>query len=122
MDSTDPTAPLVHLREPARANLLADIVGHPQGAPTIEELAYTNPDLDEPTIRDELSVMVEADILRTVRGCLDGQPLDCYLLTTAARETFDHERVLPVETWRRVYTAVEKPDRIQWLEQLPRRG
>lgn len=34
-----------------RANLVADIVGHPKGAPSVAELEYMNPSLDEGAIR-----------------------------------------------------------------------
>ena len=38
-----------------RANIIADIVGHPKGAPSVEELDYKNPSLSEDAIRRHLS-------------------------------------------------------------------
>ena len=36
------------------ANLIADIVGHPDGEPSLDDLYYLNPSLDTPEIRDLL--------------------------------------------------------------------
>ncbi len=46
-----------------RANLLADIVGHLKGAPSVKELDYTNPSLEADAIRRHLKTLLEVGVL-----------------------------------------------------------
>jgi DNA-binding transcriptional ArsR family regulator len=55
---------LQHAIEEPRANLIADVVGHPKGAPSVVELNHMNPSLDEAAIRRHLDVLQEAGIVR----------------------------------------------------------
>jgi hypothetical protein len=46
-----------------RANLIADIVGHPQKAPSVKELDYMNPALGEDAIRRHLGVLQDVGVV-----------------------------------------------------------
>jgi len=47
-----------------RADLIADIVGHPKGLPSVEELAYTNPKLSDDAIRRHLSTLADVEVIQ----------------------------------------------------------
>lgn len=107
-----------------RADLLADIVGHPKGMPSVEELDYMNPPLSEDAIRRHLSTLEEVGVVR-VREFEPGNrlreyPYKFYELTAEARDLFDRNGLFPRDAWRRQYTAVEKTARITELESMPR--
>jgi len=106
------------------ANLIADIVGHPEGLPSLEELAYHNPSLSESTIRQRLDTLKDRGIVmdHTLEGepPQDDLPTTFYGLTDTARRLFDEHNHFPQGPWQREYASVEKSDRIQELEQLPR--
>jgi len=106
------------------ADIIADIVGHPAGASSFEELAYTNPALDQETIRQRLSVLAEAGIVnerpREQEVQCSDAPEKWFEVTDTARELFDNEGLFPTVAWRREYQSVTKTDRIKEVEQLPR--
>lgn len=120
----EPTQLLDLATEKEQADIIADVVGHPKGAPTVEELVYMNTVLDEETIRHRLSTLSEAGVLEEQR--LDSEKADSespstfYEVTPAAREVFDKKGLFPVEAWQRQYDAVAKTDRVRALEQLHR--
>ena len=107
-----------------RANLIADIVGHPQGAPSVKELDYMNPALGEDAIRRHLGVLqdvaVVAELVVEPGDRVRGYPYKFYQLTIAARELFDRNNLFPVDAWRRQYARVEKTGEITELEAMPR--
>lgn len=107
----------------ADANLLADIVGHPE-SPCLEELSYMNPALGEDEILDVLSELVASGLVmeRTLEqgDDLAGQPCTFYGLTSKARAKFDELGLFPEGAWTRQYAAVKKSDRIKELERIPR--
>lgn len=107
-----------------RADIIADIVGHPKGLPSVEELDYTNPDLSADAIRRHLNTLqdvgvVEETELETGERLRD-YPYKFYGLTDAARDLFDRNGLFSEEAWRRQYAAVEKTTRIRDLEEMPR--
>jgi hypothetical protein len=53
----DSWAALQKATDEPRANLIADIVGHPTGAPSVPELDHTNPSLGTDAIRRHLGVL-----------------------------------------------------------------
>lgn len=83
------------------ADLLADIVGHPEGQPLISELSYMNPDLAEEASRSHLSRLEEA-------GFVEGAPGGGFRLSGEAREALDEADVFPEGTWQRLYDRVEE--------------
>jgi hypothetical protein len=107
-----------------RANLIADIVGHPQKAPSVKELDYMNPALGEDAIRRHLGVLqdvgVVAELVVAPGDRVRGYPYKFYQLTTSARELFDRNDLFPADAWQRQYARVEKPGDIAELEAMPR--
>jgi predicted ArsR family transcriptional regulator len=107
-----------------RANLLADIVGHPRGSITVEELDYMNPDLSSDAIRRHLGTLQDAGVVAE-RAHDPGErrrdyPYKFYEITDEARALFDRNGLFPEEAWTRQYQAVEKTPRIRDVEQMPR--
>jgi hypothetical protein len=107
-----------------RADLLSDIAGHPEGAPSVEELAYVNPDKSEDAIRRHLRRLVEATVVRVLEVEPGNRrrdfPNKFYTITDEARALFDRNGLFPREAWQRQYEAVEKTTRIRDVEQMPR--
>ena len=107
-----------------RADLIADIVGHPQKAPSVKELDYMNPALGEDAIRRHLGVLqdvgVVAELVVAPGDRVRGYPYKFYRLTTSARELFDRNDLFPADAWQRQYARVEKPGDIAELEAMPR--
>jgi len=107
-----------------RANLVADIVGHPRGSITVEELDYMNPDLSDDAIRRHLNRLQEAGVV-TERALDPGEryrdyPYKFYGITDEARALFDQNGLFPEAAWTRQYQAVEKTPRIRDVAQMPR--
>lgn len=107
-----------------RADILADIVGHPKGLPSVEELDYMNPSLSDDAIRRHLHTLESVGVVR-VREFDPGErlrdyPRKFYELTEEARELFDRNGLFPQDAWRRQYQSVEKTARIRDLESMPR--
>lgn len=107
-----------------RANLIADIVGHPEGAPSVKELDYMNPSLEADAIRRHLGILRDVGVVeelvvapgRRVRG----YPYKFYTLAESARELFDRNDLFPEDAWRRQYARVQKTGEIEELEAMPR--
>lgn len=106
------------------ANLIADIVGHPNSLPSIEELGYLNPSLDRNTIQNHLQTLEDIAIVKThpveETARQKTYPDTYYGLTETARQLFDENNLFPQEPWQREYAAVDKTERIQELEQISR--
>lgn len=107
-----------------RADLIADVVGHPEGAPSVEELNYMNPDLSEHSIRRHLDALVGAGVVRVLEfepgERTGGFPYQFFELTDEARELFDRNGLFPEQAWTRQYQSVQKTARIRDLEGMPR--
>lgn len=107
-----------------RANIIADVVGHPEGAITVEELGYMNPDLSDDSIRRHLHTLVDVGVVRELtlpKGeRLREYPYKFYALTDDARELFDRNDLFPETAWKRQYAAVEKTPRIRAVQEMPR--
>lgn len=107
-----------------RANLIADIVGHPKGAPSVAELTYTNPNLSEDSVRHHLDVLREVDVVEELvvdpGDRVRGFPYKFYAITEEARELFDDQGLFDEDAWRRQYQRVEKSASIRELEEMPR--
>lgn len=107
-----------------RADILADVVGHPKGMPSVEELDYMNPPLSDDAIRRHLHALLDVGVVRE-REFGPGErlreyPYKFYELTEEARELFDRNGLFPEAAWRRQYASVEKTPRIRDLEAMPR--
>jgi len=123
-DAFDPWLALQRVTDPTRANIVADLVGHPKGAPSVDELAYTNPSLETDTIRNHLKVLAEAGVVEELTVPAGertrGYPYKFYRVTDAARDLFDRNGLFPADAWRRQYERVEKTAEIRELEAMPR--
>jgi DNA-binding HxlR family transcriptional regulator len=107
-----------------RADILADIVGHPEGLPSVEELDYMNPPLSDDAIRRHLQELMDVGVVNE-RAFEPGErlrdyPYKFYELTDAARDLFDRNGLFPEDAWQRQYQAVEKTPRIREIETMPR--
>lgn len=107
-----------------RADILADIVGHPERMPSVEELDYMNPALSDDAIRRHLKELLDVGVVRE-RAFEPGErlrdyPYKFYELTDAARDLFDRNGLFPEDAWQRQYQAVEKTSRIREIESMPR--
>ena len=110
--------------EGRRASVIADVVGHPEGAPSLTELEYMNPNMGRESIVELVRGLVDAGIFEELTAS-EGAPSDespgpFYRLTPESRELFDKNGLYPKNAWRRQYERVEKPPEIRELERLPR--
>ena len=132
-DQGAPTAPdgefdawraLQKATDERRANILADVVGHPKGMPSVEELDYMNPPLSDDAIRRHLKTLEGVGVVRErsfeTGDRLRDYPYKFYELTEEARDLFDRNGLFPANAWQRQYRAVEKTSRIRDLEAMPR--
>jgi hypothetical protein len=107
-----------------RANLIADIVGHPKGAPSVKELDYMNPSLEADAIRRHLHILqdvgVVAELVIESGNRVRGFPYKFYRLTDQARSLFDRNDLFPEEAWQRQYERVQKTGEIEEIESMPR--
>lgn len=107
----------------SRRDIVADIVAHPKGLPSMKELEFTT-GLDRSTIRGHLHALAEADVVTIVEFPVGertkGQPNKFYGITDEARQFFDRNDVFIEEHWRELYARIEKPDGIQAAEEAPR--
>lgn len=107
-----------------RANLIADIVGHPKGSPSVEELEYMNPPLSDDAIRRHLNTLAEVDVVHVSEFETGNRrrdfPYQFYELSSDARDLFDRNGLFPTEAWERQYQSVEKTARIKDVEAMPR--
>lgn len=123
-DSFDTWRALQRATDKKRADILADIVGHPEGMPSVEELDYMNPPLSEDAIRRHLNALIEVGVVKKVEletgERYRDYPYQFYTLTADARALFDQNGLFPEVAWQRQYDAVEKTQRIIDIETMPR--
>lgn len=107
-----------------RANLIADIVGHPKNAPSVKELDYMNPSLEEDAIRRHLGILKDVNVVSELvvepGDRVRGYPYKFYTLTDAARDLFDRNNLFPQDAWQRQYARVQKTSEITEIESMPR--
>jgi len=105
--------------------MLQDILGHPDGLPTLKELDYVNPSKSRTTIRQHLEELIEAGIVEEVLLPEDrrrnDRPYKFYGLSEEGRAFLEEHKLLRAEdTLREIYDRVEKTDEIQRYEAAPR--
>jgi len=107
-----------------RADIIADIVGHPEGMPSVEELDYMNPPLSDDAIRRHLKTLMAVGVVREHEfppgERLRDYPYKFYALTAEARDLFDRNDLFPEAAWNRQYQSVEKTTRVRDVETMPR--
>ncbi len=108
----------------SRANIIADIVGHPKGSPSVDELDKTNPSLEKDTIRGHLSVLKDVGVVDELTipagDRTRGYPYKFYRITDRSRKLFDENGLFPRDAWQRQYERLTKDARMRELEQMPR--
>lgn len=123
-DGFDAWTALQKATDKTRANLIADVVGHPRGAPSVKELDYMNPGLEEDAIRRQLGVLREVGVVEELvvepGNRVRGYPYKFYRLTDAARALFDRNDLFPADAWQRQYARVQKTGEIREVEEMPR--
>jgi DNA-binding transcriptional ArsR family regulator len=116
----EPWTALQKSTDKTRANVIADIVGHPKGAPSVRELDYMNPGLAEDAIRRHLSILQDVDVVEELvvepGERIRGYPYKFYRLTDDARELFDRNDLFPEDAWRRQYSRVQRTGEIKEFE------
>jgi DNA-binding transcriptional ArsR family regulator len=120
----DPWRALQKATDKQRADILADIVGHPKETLSVEELDYMNPPLSADAIRRHLHTLEDVGVVREWEfepgERLRDYPYKFYGLTAEARELFYRNGLFPKEAWQRQYQAIEKTARIREIEEMPR--
>jgi DNA-binding transcriptional ArsR family regulator len=123
-DKFDTWAALQKSTDKQRANLIADVVGHPEGAPSVKELDYMNSSIKADAIRRHLTTLQEVGVVEELvvesGNRIRGFPYKFYRLTDAARDLFDQNDLFPVNAWQRQYDRVQKTSEITELEAMPR--
>jgi DNA-binding HxlR family transcriptional regulator len=123
-DDFDTWRALQKATDKKRADIIADLVGHPSGLASVEELNYMNPPLSEDAIRRHLNTLREVSVVRRrefeTGNRVQGYPYQFYEITDEARALFDRNGLFPESAWRRQYASVEKTLRIREIESMPR--
>ncbi|WP_299262120.1 ArsR family transcriptional regulator [Halorientalis sp.] len=123
-DGFDAWRALQKATDKKRADIIADIVGHPEDSISVEELSYMNPPLSEDSIRRHLKTLVDVGAVQEctfAAGERDRDyPYKFYRITDEARQLFDKNGLFPVAPWQRQYQTVGKTPRIRDIEQMPR--
>jgi DNA-binding HxlR family transcriptional regulator len=124
---SQPVRDLIHwVTQETRYNLIVDMLGHPNQAPSVPELAHTNPSVTKATINEHLTKLVR-------RGFVDrlviptGQrtrelPYIFYRVSKLGYAFLEQYNILPaddrlIQLW---YSQVEKDDTIEKFEMAPR--
>ena len=104
-------------------DLIADIVGHPAGMPSLPELTYMN-DGTRASVAGHLAGLIAARIVDSVSfpqgQCPADGPDTFYYLTNEARAFFDEHDLFDPTLRQPLYAQVEKPPRVQDAENLVR--
>lgn len=111
------------LSEESRRDIVADIVAHPKGLPSMKELEFTT-GLHRSTIHGHLEALINAGVVEVselpVGERTRDQPSKFYRITDAARDIFDRNNVFQEKHWREIYSRVDKPSEIKRAQEAPR--
>ncbi|SNZ03936.1 hypothetical protein SAMN06269185_0407 [Natronoarchaeum philippinense] len=108
-----------------RFALLQDLLGHPEGLPSLKELDYVNPSKSRSTIHGHLQTLIEVGVVETVTLPDDQRsrdlPYTFYGVTEEGRAFLDRHGLLRAEeTLREIYDRIERTEEIERYEQAPR--
>jgi len=122
--STDYIDVLHVVTQETRYDLLQNIVGHPMGAPSLEELTYMAAEVNnKTTVHEHLKKLINVGIVEKVKAedQPSGYPRVFYRVPPQAMNLLQDRGLLEdVTALRQTYSAVEKPDRIERAEEAPR--
>jgi len=116
---------LHELTKEPRPQLIYDVLGHPQGMPSVREFEYYNPDLKRNAIQYHLDRLVDLGVLEK-RKLPTGErrrdmPSTFYALTEAGRSFLARHDLLAEESaWRAIHDNVEKTAEIEAIEAMAR--
>lgn len=120
----DTWAAMEAITQETRASLVADVVGHPKGSPSVVELDHANPSVERSAISEHLETLAEAGIVQKAVIPTGERTRDLphvfYTLTDEARDFFDRNDLFDRETWHETYAKVEKPPEIQRIAEMDR--
>ncbi len=121
------TRELVHfVTQETRFALLANVLGHPEGMPSMYELEQLNPSVSEATVYKHVQKLVDAGVLEDVALPEDerrqGYPWKFYRLTDEGRTFLERHNLLAAEeTLGRMYESIsDKPGKMVKYENAPR--
>jgi DNA-binding transcriptional ArsR family regulator len=112
--------------EPTRLDILRQILAHPDGVLSVEELKYRNPDDDEQSLRYHIRKMRERDIVEKHNVArsetLDDPPTTFYSVTGEGIRLLRTVNMYDeIAVWRSVYEQMERTERIEQVEALDTR-
>ncbi|WP_276248627.1 helix-turn-helix domain-containing protein [Haladaptatus sp. YSMS36] len=123
-DGFDTWTALKLITQDTRASLISDIVGHPEGMPSVPELDYTNPNIGRSAIEGHLRKLTDAGVVEAVEFPKGERrrdlPYKFYRITPEARELFDRNNLFSEDVWRETYAKVKKTPEIREIESMPR--
>ena len=113
------------ITQKTRFVILQNIIAHPRGTPSLEELNYMNPSKSRSTIRDHIKTLTEADIIETVKlppGKRERDlPYVFYQLTKTGEHLLrDHGLIRAEKTLKEMHTRLEKTPEIKKCINAPR--
>lgn len=120
----DTWAAMEAVTQETRAALIADIVGHPKGLPSLPELDYVNPSVERSAIYEHLQTLRAAGVVQKREIPVGDRTRDLphvfYGITTEARDFFDRNDLFDRDAWRDTYAAVEKPPEVERIQRMDR--
>ncbi|MFC7046555.1 ArsR family transcriptional regulator [Halobacteriaceae archaeon GCM10025711] len=120
----NPIEALSALEETSRANIIADIVGHPKGMPSKTEIDHMNPSLAPSTISGHLNTLQKKGLIESAEWGREGHPKSAprkfYYITEQAHELFDRNNLFDENAYRDAYAEVKKPAEIRAAETAER--
>ena len=118
---------LVHfVTQQTRFAIVANILQHPDGLPSMYELEELNPSVSDATVYKHVQKLIDAGIVEEVALDDDerrqGHPRKFYGLTDEGRAFLDDHNLLAAEeTLSRIYERIsDKPDKMVKYENAPR--
>lgn len=113
------------IRQQSRAKLLQQILAHPQGCLSVEELDYRNPSLEPSTIQYHLRKLEDAGIVKKLklpRGeRMRDLPSTFWAVTEKGRRLLEQAGLSEeIAHWRDLYERMERTPRIREVEAMPR--
>ncbi len=110
-----------------RFTLIQNIVAHPKGMPSLQELDYVNPSKSKSTIRNHLEELLNHGVVETVELPEDQRSRDLpwkfYRLTDGGRKFLENHGLLKEDgTLQEMHSMLEKTDKIEKFENAPRPG
>ncbi|MCU4801668.1 helix-turn-helix domain-containing protein [Halobacteria archaeon HArc-gm2] len=126
VDGADPREMLHFVTQQTRFALVANVLQHPEGLPSMCELEQLNPSLSDATVYKHVQKLVDAGVLEAVElpdgERRQGYPWKFYRLTDEGRQFLDDHNLLQAEeTLQRMYeTITDKPEKMVKYENAPR--